>query len=137
MLLSLFIGDCEIDILMSRHMSTMENVAAQLNKMSTNTNNWRHLAQEYGMSESQILRLEPSCDSSPTKLILEHLTQTNPQMTLKDLLHALVFIQRKDAISALKKYLNGKKKVLCVTMHHNTRSLSSNILHFFYAREMQ
>ena len=69
--------------------------------------NWLHFARELGVSKDECDSLKPKGKPSPTRALMKHIVQVNPDLTVKTFMDALEKMQRKDVVSALKDKIRG------------------------------
>ena len=87
----------------------MDQVSDLLNEQGlVDGKTWRHLAKELGVPKEKRRIFEPADDRpSPTKLLLKSVESFDPEITVEELILALVATKRYDVLEALKKYFES------------------------------
>lgn len=73
--------------------------------------NYKHLADECGISSELYKSLQPPCAGSPTKEVIEDIVGRRPNYTVEELFTNLRDMKRRDAIEAISCYFVGKKRI--------------------------
>ena len=87
---------------------TLEKCSRLLNNQEQRVPNWKNLARECGISREEYESLEEDSLESPTRLIIDHISNDNPQLTVKKLFLAISMIDREDVLQNLKMYFKGE-----------------------------
>lgn len=88
----------------------MDQVSDLLNEEGlVDGKNWRHLAKEIGVPRDKRKEFEPTEDRpSPTKLLFDIIETFDPDITVEELILALVAMKRHDVLEAMKKHFESK-----------------------------
>jgi hypothetical protein len=70
--------------------------------------NWKTLGKELKIPEEKFTIFEPSAKYSPTKMLLQSIAQCEPDITVDELILALVAMKRHDVIDMLHKHFKSK-----------------------------
>ena len=93
-------------------LDVMENVCELLNQKqrTKRVKNWSHLGRRYGIKKEYLDDVSSSQEEivRPTEAIIQHLGGSKPYSTLAELIWAIHFIDRNDALEVLDVYLQGK-----------------------------
>lgn len=92
----------------------LTNVCGLLDKEEP-PQNWKDLALKYGISKFECDYLCPDVSNSPTRLLVEHISQAHPDLTMESFLMAVLKIGRHDVVSALKKFFDPRGKISYLT----------------------
>ena len=77
--------------------------------------NWRNLAKELKVPREKCEIFEPTEEQkSPTKLFFRSIEKSEPDLTVEELILALVAMKRQDVLDVLAKYLDSKWKCVSV-----------------------
>lgn len=99
----------------------LRNVCGLLDKEEP-PQNWKVLALEYGISLQECDYLCPDVSESPTKLLVEYISQARPNLTMESFLTAVLKIGRHDVVFVLKEFFSplGKISYLATMISHLT-----------------
>ena len=69
--------------------------------------NWLHFARTFGISKDDCDYLKPKGNPRPTKTLMEHIIQVDPDLKMKKFIQTLMKMQRSDVVNTLRKVLSG------------------------------
>ena len=100
-------ADNDTIVTLRANLDCLEKVAVLLDKETQGMKNWLHFARELGVSNDKCDSVKPKGKPSPTRALMKHIVQVNPDLTVKTFMDALEKMQRKDVVSALKDKIRG------------------------------
>lgn len=90
------------------HPESLKGLELSLEGKIPGMDNWERFARNFGVSKDCCDYLKKKEMRSPTVDLLTHLYRDRPNLKGKDLIEALIQIQRRDVLSALKKFFSGR-----------------------------
>ena len=102
------------------NLDCLEELATLMDSETPGMKNWLHFARKLGVPKEDCGSLKPrGTEASPTRTLMEHIVQVDPDLTVKTFIEALNRMQRTDVVNALKKLLLGNsyflyRKLSCV-----------------------
>ena len=91
------------------HGELMRDICVLFNKKIPGANNWRHLAEAFGVPEEVKKDCEPGKPKSPTETLFQWiLAEKDPPLTEGQLCKALEGIKRIDLVNVVKAYFKKK-----------------------------
>ena len=119
----LFIYSCYIEggtiKTLRNNLDCLEELTTLLDSETPGMKNWLHFACKLGVPKEDCDSLKPKGNASPTRTLMEHIVQVDPDLMVQRFIEALKKMQRTDVVNALRKLLLGNSyfhllKLSCV-----------------------